>query len=657
MIDLIITGVILYLSSEASGFTSYFGFAPTDMAGAANSERITLISAVQGAAAESSMQGRTITVEAVVVGDFQGAAGLGGFYLQEEDGDVDENMRTSEGLFVFEGDLYVDVTVGNRVQVTGTVEERFDALTALVNITNLTILQPDAPLPTPATINFPVASDAALEAVEGMLVTIPTTLYVTEYFEYGRFGQVVLSSNGPGNAPGTDGRLDQFTQFNAPNAAEFAAYQRSLAARKLILDDGRLSPNPSVLPFARGAQPMSADNPLRGGDTISNLTGVLSFDFGTYRIQSNQGVDFQPTNPRSDMPDEVGGSLKVASLNVLNFFTTLDQGENARSGPRGQNPRGANSPDEFNRQLTKLVTAISRMDADIVGLVELENEFRTDTNGDGKFALGVLVDALNAQMGAGTYAFISPDTPFVDTSDVISVGAIYQPETVKIAAGTSIETLTDEDLPILNANLSEAERIEAPLFNGPNTNRAGLAVTFEELSSGEVFTLSVNHFKSKGKRSGVNVAAENANANDGQGHFNGTRTRGALALAAWLASDPTGSNDGDFLIVGDLNAYAQEDPMVALKEAGYTNLATMFLGNQAYSYVFDGQFGTLDYALANDSLVSQITGTTEWHINADEPSVIDYNLESEQTAALFDGQTPFRTSDHDPIIVGLDLGR
>jgi len=630
MIDLIVGGLLASSAAETAALMM------------AASESVTLISEVQGAAAQSPLAGESVTVEAVVVGDFQGEEGLSGFYLQEEDADADSDVATSEGLFVFDEAFGVDVAVGDRVQVTGTVEERFDAMTALVNITNVTIVQ-SVDLPTPAVVDFPLSSEADLEAAEGMLITIPDTLYVTEYFNYDRFGQITLSSDGPSNAPNTDGRLDQFTQFNAPDADGFADYQAAIALRKIILDDGRSGQNPSTLPFARNAQPLSATNPLRGGDTISGLTGVLSYDFGSYRIHSSEGVDFQPTNPRPEVPDNVGGSLTVASLNVLNFFTTIDQGGSSGSGPNSLPPRGADSVAEFDRQLEKLVTVIARMNADVVGLVELENEFG-DTNGDNRFAIGVLVDALNARMGADTYAFVSPADTFVDTGDAISVGAIYKPQSVKIAEGTSVETLSDQDLPALD--------IDGPLFDGSSTNRASLAVTFEEIDSEEVFTLSVNHFKSKGG----NGSGDNADVSDGQGNFNGTRTRGAQALAAWLKSDPTGSGDTDFLVVGDLNAYAMEDPMMALADAGYTDLAAEFLGSKAYSFAFNGQLGTLDYALANESLFSQVSGTTEWHINADEPDAIDYNLEFNRNETWFEGQTPFRASDHDPIIVGLNLG-
>ena len=606
---------------------------------------LTPISAIQGSGLSSSMAGEQVSVEAIVVGDFQGEDGLKGFYLQEEDTDADALNATSEGLFVFDDEFGVAVERGDRVRVSGTVEERFDSLTALVNITEVAVTGSED-LPTPAIVNFPLAPEdglRALEAVEGMLITIPDTLYVTEYFNYDRFGQLTLSSEGPGNAPGTDGRLDQFTQFNSPDADAFEAYQAAIATRKIILDDARLQQNPSVLPFARNAQPLSATNPLRGGDTINNLTGILSYDFGSYRIYADQGVDFQPTNPRPTQPDDVSGSLKVASLNVLNFFTTLDQEGNPGSGPNNLPPRGADSLSEFNRQLEKLVSAIEIMNADVVGLVELENEFG-DTNGDGAIAIVALVDALNERIGSEVYAFVSPPDTFVDTGDAISVGAIYKTATVKISEGTTVETLTDSDLAALG--------IDGPLFDGSGTNRAALAVTFKEISSAETFTLSINHFKSKGG----NGTGDDADIGDGQGNFNGMRTRGAQALAAWLESDPTGSGDSDFLIVGDLNAYAKEDPIVALAASGYTDLAAKFLGDKGYSFVFNGQLGTLDYALANESLVSQVTGATEWHINADEPDAIDYNLEFGRDEMLFDGRSPYRTSDHDPIIVGLDLG-
>ena len=142
---------------------------------------------------------------------------------------------------------------------------------------------------------------------------------------------------------------------------------------------------------------------------------------------------------------------------------------------------------------------------------------------------------------------------------------------------------------------------------------------------------------------------------DGQGNCNQTRSNAAAALADWLGVDPTGSGDPDFLIIGDLNAYLAEDPLTALKNAGFVNLVEVASGEDAYSYAFNAQFGALDHALATASLVPQVVATMEWHINADEPPVLDYNLEFGRDPSLFDADSPYRVSDHDPIIVGIDL--
>lgn len=433
-------------------------------------------------------------------------------------------------------------------------------------------MSPFKVLPTAATVNLPAASSttnsdgdliADLEQFEGMRVTIPDTLFVAEYFELDRFGQVVLSADGPGNAPGTDGRLDQYTQFNTPDVAGFAQHQDNLARRRIVLDDGQTVQNPDPILLGRGGNPLSVNNTLRGGDTVDNLSGVLGFSFGEYRVQPVAPVDFQPTNPRPNTPENVGGDLTVVSFNVLNFFTTLDVAGNPGSGPIGLDPRGADSQAEFDRQLEKLVTTLEIIDADIVGLIELENEFGGDQNGDGQFAIDTLVMALNSRVGAGTYAYVEPGRNFVDVSDAISVGAIYKTSTVELAQGTTVEILDDSDLGGLGLNFSN------PVFNGPSTNRAALAATFEEKATGEKVTVAVNHFKSKGS---LSPGAGNADAGDGSGNNNAIRLQASQALDAWLDTDPTGSGDSDYLIIGDLNSYAQEDPITFLEGEGYTNV-------------------------------------------------------------------------------------
>ncbi|MEM8754819.1 MAG: endonuclease/exonuclease/phosphatase family protein, partial [Pseudomonadota bacterium] len=185
--------------------------------------------------------------------------------------------------------------------------------------------------------------------------------------------------------------------------------------------------------------------------------------------------------------------------------------------------------------------------------------------------------------------------------------------------------------------------------------------TFEDASSGELVTVAVNHLKSKGSSTG---AAGDENIGDGAGASNGTRTEGARILADWLAADPTGTGAENQLILGDLNAYAEEDPLDVLAAAGFVDVAAELIGEEAYSFVFDGQIGTLDYILANGPAFEALTGVTEWHINADEADAIDYNIEittlSDGTVvtrdpAIFDGDTAARNSDHDPVIAGFSF--
>ena len=609
-----------------------------------------LIHDVQGAGDASPLVGQIVTVEAIVVGDFQdGAAGmdgdLNGFYVQEEDADADADSLTSEGIFIFDGSgPAVDVSKGDLVRVTGTVVEFF-GLTELTGV-SVSVISSGNALPTPGTLDLP-ADDVTRESLEGMLVQVTDTTYITEYFNYDRFGEMVVSVDDAGDLAG-DGRLDQYTQYNAPDASGFAAYQDAIEERRLIIDDGRSSQNPVPTLLPDGS-PYSEANGFRGGDTFEELTGVLDYNFGEYKLQPVNGVSDSvnankviETNPRPESPPDVGGSLTVASLNVFNFFTTLDEGGNT-SGPNGSDPRGADNQTEFDRQIAKLTKALSDIEADIFGLVELENEFG-DQNGDGKFAIDTLVATLNQEYGT-SYAFVDPGRAFVDTGDAISNGFIYDTRTVELTYGTSVEILDDSDLPGLGLGSL------GPLFDGASSNRAALAATFTELATGGSLTLAVNHFKSKGAGGSSGLDEDQG---DGAGAYNQMRLDAAVALDAWLGTDPTGSGDEDVMILGDLNAYAMEDPIQYLIGKGYTDLASRFAGPDNYSYVFDGQMGTLDYALTNGSLLSQVTGAAEWHINADEPDILDYDL-SFNDPIYFDPTDPFRSSDHDPVIVGLRL--
>ena len=571
-----------------------------------------------------------VEVTAIVTSLFTRDDGPDGFFIQEPDVESDGDANTSEGIFVFcRGNCPV-VAVGDEVTVTGTPEEFFGMSQIDISFgSGSTVVDSSGnPLPGATAIDLPASAstlaETTFETTEGMIVSFPDTLAVSEYFEVARYGQVILTETE---------RPYQFTDESAPSVAGYEAFLAELATRRIILDDDNNDQND---PISDGADEayfypnpgLSTTNRFRGGDTISNLTGVMHWSFagqsGTdaWRIRPIAGVDytFTPVNPAPASPDAVGGSMTVASFNVLNYFTTLDV-------------RGADSIAELDRQRAKIVAAIVEMDADVVGIIEVENDDGTAT--------ADLVAGLNGAAGAGTYDFV--DTGVIGT-DQIKVGVIYQPAQVTPLG----------DFAILDSSVD-------PTFIDTK-NRPTLIQTFEQNSTGERVTVAVNHLKSKGSSCSDVGDPE---PNDGQASCAATRTAAAIALANHLETDPTGSGDPDFLIIGDLNSYAMEDPIMALIGAGYTDLLDTFQGDDAYSYLFDGQLGYLDYALANSALFGQVTGTTAWHINADEIPLFDYNddildpgeasFERESGVLELFAPDALRSSDHDPVLVGLDL--
>ncbi len=592
----------------------------------------TPIPAIQGSGADAAITG-TVETEGVVVGDYEGPSpALRGFYVQDPTGDGD--AATSDAIFVFNGNTD-SVSLGDRVRIHGNAGE-FQGQTQISDtIDGIAVCGSDATVP-PTPVQLPFADAAEPERYEGMLVTLPQTLTVTEHFQLGRFGQVLLSS---------DGRLAQPTNVVEPGdpAGEL---QAANDLNQILVDDALNNQNPDPIRFARGGQPLSAQNTLRGGDTATGIVGVMTYTWAgnsaspnAYRVRPvnalGGSVDFEVGNPRPAAPDPVGGDLRVASFNVLNYFNTF--GDDCSGGVSGEpmECRGADGPVELERQADKIVSALSGLDADVVGVIEIENDgYGPDS------AIADLTDRLNAATAPGTYAFIDADagTGQVDAlgADAIKVGLLYKP-----AAVTPVGTTA-----ALNT-----ESFVNGVTDSPK-NRPALAQTFQDDDGGRV-TVVVNHLKSKGS----DCEPADPDTGDGQGNCNLTRVAAANELAQWLAGDPTGVDDADALVMGDLNSYAMEDPITALRDAGFTNLVREFEGPDAYSYVFDGQWGYLDHALASASLAGQVTGATTWHINADEPSVLDYNTDFKspgQVESLY-APGPYRSSDHDPVLVGLDL--
>jgi predicted extracellular nuclease len=573
---------------------------------------------VQGSGASSPLAGSTVIIEGVVVADHQDGFGtngdLNGFFLQEEDADADMDPATSEGIFVFDGSSpTVDVAIGDVVLVEGSVSE-FNGMTQITPTVDIVVRSNGSPLPAVSQLALPVTSLDDFEPFEGMYVTFPQSLLIVEYFNFDRFGEILL---------GSQRRLTPTAEFE-PGTPEIDQSQAAYLLDRIALDDGRTASNPDPALHPNGAE-FDLSNLFRGGGRVQNVTGVLQYAFGQYRVQPTQGALYFDDNPRTAEPDDVGGTVSVASFNVLNYFSTIDDSGSICGPAMNQGCRGADDAEEFTRQRDKVIAAIATLDADVVGLIEIEND-----NDDA--AVADLVNGLNDALGAGTFDYIATGAI---GSDAIRVAMIFKPETV-----TPIG-----DFAILDSSVDGR-------FND-SLNRPALAQTFMDNAAGGSVTIAVNHLKSKGSNCDD---VGDPNTGDGSGNCNLTRTLAAQALVDWIATDPTDSGSANALIIGDLNSYDKEDPIDAFIDGGYVDLIAAYRGEAAYGYLFDGRIGYFDYALANAALDEVVTGLSVWHINADEPDLINYDtrFKGPNQDAIY-APDPYRSSDHDPVLVGLDL--
>jgi hypothetical protein len=589
---------------------------------------------VQGSGASSPLNGELVTVTGVVVGDFQGNAfagvELGGFFLQEEPGDQDLDSNTSEGVLVL-APAAEDVVVGDVVEATGIVSESFGR-TQISGIASKVGTDPASVVATP--VSLPVTDQSDWEPFEGMLVTFPQALFISEFFNFDRFNEIVLTTE---------------RQFQGTHAAEPGAPANAVAAANVLaritLDDGRNSQNPDPAIHPNGAE-FTLTNTFRGGDTLQNVTGALDFAFGIYRIQPvhlgtpGPSVTYTNANQRPTTPDSIPGEVRVASFNVLNFFTHLDDGVNDICGPTGNlECRGADTAEELERQLAKLVAGIIALDADIVGIQEIENDILDTDDNRAHDAVLTLVDELNEEQGVGTWAWVGQANHYNDYP--VRNDIIYRTAAVELVG----DPVAFEDAAFDQKRPGDIE----PLGRPP------LAQTFRQIvdrGSRQPFTVVVNHFKSKGSSC---ASIGDPDIGDGQANCNLTRVAQSEALLDFVA-DLKDDSSG-VLVIGDLNSYAMEDPITTLEEGGLTELVKEFIGPDAYSFVFDGQLGYLDTALADRSMLNKVEGVTIFHINADEPDILDYDMTFKQDAQdLLYEPLPYRVSDHDPVVIGLTFG-
>ena len=581
------------------------------------------IAAVQGDAAGgvSPLVGTVQTVEGVVTADYRGASGYRGIVIQSvgSGGTVDATPGASDGIFVFLGDTNPTVVIGDRISASGPIVENFAQTQigggAAPATVELIAAKADVP-PSDVPVAAPLAESevgAAREALESQLVAPTGTYSISSAHQLFNFGTLWLT-------PGAE-RLVKSTETTDATDPAAAQIQASNRAKRLLLDDGY---SIAVTNAAHlGTQPYFSTTPIvRSGDTVDFPAQpyVLGYGFDDWRLQPTVAItdaspaEYKPTfttaNPRPTTPPVVGGDISVADFNVLNYFTTLSS-ENS-------NARGAKTAAEFQIQRGKAIAAISGLGADIVGLQEIENSIKFGKPAD--TAVADLVAGLNQSAGSDVWAYVPTPAELttpeaVSTTDFITTAIIYK----KVAATT--------------VGASFAKIDEAVWFNA----REPIAQTFQVGT--RVFTVVTNHFKSKGG-SGTEPV-------DGQGFFNTDRVNQAnslLELVNSVVADPEKTDD--VLLLGDFNAYAQEDPIQVFTGAGLVDLLPSLTDDQ-YTYEFNGESGSLDHAIATPSLAAYITGIGTWNINASEWGDREYKFASTEPGS------PFRSSDHNPLKVGV----
>ncbi|HEY0924004.1 ExeM/NucH family extracellular endonuclease [Rheinheimera pacifica] len=557
----------------------------------------TAIPAIQGTGNSSPLLGQQLTTRGVITAVVYPNSKAAGLVLRSTERG---NTTASDSLFIADPDSAATYQPGQLLQITGSVAE-VNQLTSLTTVTQISVCgsKPDIQ---PVTLQLPLADGLNWEQLEGAWLRFEQPLTVNDTYSLGRYGEITLA----------DKRLMTATEIMLPGKDATALATVQQERHMLVLDDGLYQQNPDPVLFPAGG--LTADNTLRIGDSLSGVEGVLLQDERGYRLLPTKMPQFSVHNPRPAKPQQKPAkALRIASFNVLNYF-------NGEGQPQPfPTRRGASTATELERQQAKLIVALAALDADVIGLLEVENNGYSQ-----KGALASLTNALN-KVASKPYRFII--TKQQPGSDAIKVALLYRPSSVSVEGNAAI-------------------LLSKPFDWG---SRPPLAQSFRHLQSNELVTVSINHFKSKGSCP-KDAASKDADQQDGQACWNALRTVSAKALSDWLASQPTGVKTDKQIILGDLNAYRLEDPVRMLEQQGWKYLKAE-TGPQ-YSYVYRGRTGSLDHALASPALAKKLAAMQHWAINADEPVLLDYNVEfkSDNLQQLLYAPTPYRSSDHDPLI-------
>lgn len=543
----------------------------------ANAQPNRTIPEIQGASSASPFSGENVITTGIVTATFIGNNKINGFFMQDEFGDA--NPTTSDGIFVYYPNA--NVAVGDKVEVTAKISEFYNR-TQLSAVSSLKVKSSNNRI-IPTKIVYDIFN-WNWEQYEGMLVEFDQTLWVNDNSKFQQYGELELGIK----------RKPAPTNVALPGSTAYGSLVNENDLLPIILDDGYSGSGVSPIIFA------DENGTRRTGERVNNLRAVVDYSYSTYRLYPAELPVLFYGNPRPAQHDDIGSyNLKICAFNLEYYLT--------QSFGRGFGP---DNIAEANKQHTKIIDALKTINADIYGLVEIEQ---------GQDALYKLAQGLTAATGH-TYEFVDDGSRINGT--YTKTAYIYR---------------TDKTSPYKSIKNN----------NSPTPYNRKKLQGFSLKTNGERFIFSVNHFKSK---SGCSYATgDNRNQNDGQSCYNAKRLAEAKSTIGFINANKSYYEDEDVLIMGDLNAYAKEDPIRYIADNGYTDLLAKYYPDTAYSYVYKGETGYLDHAFANASMTEQVTGATIFHINADEPKMFEYS------GAAYSPDM-YRSSDHDPVIIGLKLG-
>ena len=605
---------------------------------------------------DSQLINQTVETKGVVTaaypkGENANLKGLEGFTIQTPGtgGTWDPARTASDGLFVFMGKSSATMpSIGDCVVVKGKVAEYSGVKNATAATQSLTQLLPQSITaatdcdPVKPTELSGVPTQDQMEALESMLVLPKDTWTITDNYKTNRYGTLSLT-------PGTE-VLRTATDVVAPGAPA-QAYEAENAAKTIDLDDASTT---DLTNFKQNGHKeryayLANGAPARVGYHVTfTKPVVLESRFGSFVFQPTQmtagNPDRSPVTITGERPaaPSVSGDTKVATFNVLNYFSDLGENEPGCKGYEDRDHkyvtdkncklRGAWSSQAFANQQTKIVQAINTIDADVVALEEIENPVASGVSTDRDGALKSLVNALNAAAGSEVWAYVPSPSTVPANEDVIRIAFIYKKATITPVGDSVI--------------------YDDPAYTG--LARQPLAQEFKPITDanheGKNFVVIANHFKSKGSApknlSGAEAAANTDNG-DGQGNSNGVRVKQARALATFAQR----FNGTPTLLVGDFNAYTKEDPLKVLTDAGWAHES----GHGDSSYVYGGRSGSMDHVFANSAAHPLITEVKSWAVNAQESIAFEYSRANYNAYLAFEADNPYRASDHNPEIIGLNL--